>query len=116
MTRGRHLRDDRCMHCTVDLQQEPHVFVGIRRHGIWTVKPATQLKEADLTNLDLLRDFQSTSTAHDDLSMAHHRVTMQAATNVNPFRALIARERLRSDLTGAIEHVCKAVSEMIRRR
>lgn len=104
------------MHCPVDLLREPHVFVGIRRHGVWTVKPATQLKEADLTGIDLLRDFQSASTALDDLSLARHRVALQAATNVNPFRALIARQRVRADLTGAVDHVCRAVSKMLPRR
>jgi hypothetical protein len=116
VTRAIHLRKDHSMHCPVELLREPHVFVGIRRHGVWMVKPAAQLQEADLTNIDLLRDFQSASTAHDDLSVAEHRVAMQAATNVNPFQALIARERQRSDLTRAIDYVCSAVSKMLPQR
>jgi hypothetical protein len=108
-----YFEDDRFMQCTTAVAHEPFVFVGIRREGVWRVKPASQLREEDLKNLDLLNDFQSASTSLYDLSLAQDLVAKQAAVNCNPFRALLGGLQIRTELADAIDHVCKAVSRMM---
>jgi hypothetical protein len=40
--------------------QQERIYVGIRRDGQWRVMAVDELSDADLADLNLRRDFQST--------------------------------------------------------
>lgn len=105
------------MQCeSVESQNNWFVFVGIRRQGVWLVKRAEQLAQEDLAAVDLLYDFQSTSTYQDDLTVAAARVAGQAADGRNPFLALVSNRHVRPEARAALEIVWSATSKMIRPR
>ena len=109
--------DDRCMHSeTLDAQDDWFVFVGIRRHGSWLVKRAEQLVEEDLVGVDLVNDFQSTSTHHGELAVATAKIAGQAKAGSNPFLALVANRHVCPDVRAALEIVWSATSKMMDRR
>jgi hypothetical protein len=92
------------------------VFVGIRRHGVWVVKRAEQLCAQDLVAVDLVNDFQSVSTHHDDLGIASAKIAGQAEAGNNPFLALVANRHVRPGVRDALEVVWAAGSRLIQRR
>jgi len=105
------------MQCeSVDTEQSWFVFVGIRREGVWQVKRAAQLAQEDLAAVDLLYDFQSTSTYQDDLTVAAARVAGQAADGRNPFLALVSNRHVRPEARAALEIVWSATSKTMRGR
>jgi hypothetical protein len=105
------------MQCeTVDSRDSWFVFVGIRRDGVWQVKRAEQLAHEDLSAVDLLYDFQSTSTCQDDLTIAAAKVAGQARDGCNPFLALVSHRHLRPEARAALEIVWSATARMMSRR
>lgn len=101
---------------TLDTHDAWFVFVGIRRHGEWSVKRAEQLVDADLVGVDLVSDFQSVSTHHADLAVATAKIAGQATAGNNPFLALVANRHVRPGVRGALEIVWTAASRMVGRR
>jgi hypothetical protein len=101
------------MQCeTVDSRDSWFVFVGIRRDGVWQVKRAEQLAREDLLAVDLLYDFQSTSTYQDDLTIATAQLAGQAKAGYNPFLALVSHRHVRPEARAALDIVWGATAKM----
>ncbi|MDB4991747.1 MAG: hypothetical protein JWN04_6925, partial [Myxococcaceae bacterium] len=67
---------------------QEHVYIGIRRDGLWHVYPAEKVTDQELEGVDVMRDLQSTMVVDHLGSTAKTKILWQATFGADPFAAL----------------------------
>jgi hypothetical protein len=90
--------------------EQEHVFIGIRRDGVWHVYPAESVTEVALHGVDVLRDLRSTLVMGPAFLEALAELREQDALGQDPFYALDVPGHACRGLELVREHVRRALT------